>query len=141
MDFPSSDYDKIMDINLKGVFLCCREAMRLMVPAGRGYIINISSVVGFKGYPEQSAYTASKHGVMGLTKSLSVEAQEHNIRVSVILPGGVDTDLVRAARPDLDRTVLIPPEDIADTVLYLLSLSERAVVDQVYIRRRNSAPF
>jgi 3-oxoacyl-[acyl-carrier protein] reductase len=112
-----------------------------MVAQRSGAIINISSVVGFKGYPNQAAYTASKHGVVGLTKSLAAEAQEHDIRVSVILPGGVDTHLVGDARPDLDRSVLMQPEDIAQTVLYLLSLSDRAHVDQIYIRRRTSKPF
>ncbi len=141
IEFSPADFDKIIDVNLKAVFLCCQQAMKLMVGAGSGYIINISSVVGFKGYPNQSVYTASKHGVVGLTKSLAAEAQEHNIRVSVILPGGVDTDLVGKARPDLDRSVLMHPADIANTVLYLLSLSDRAAVDQIYVRRRKSSPF
>jgi len=140
-EFPVEDLDQVIAVNLRGTFLCCQEAMRMMVPAGRGYIINVSSVVGFKGYPNQAAYTATKHGVMGLTKSLAVEAQPHGIRASAILPGGVDTDLVRQARPDLDRSVLMQPEDVAQAVMFLLSLSDRAAVDQVYIRRRASKPF
>jgi 3-oxoacyl-[acyl-carrier protein] reductase len=140
-EFPSENYDRIMQINVKAVFLCCREALSLMIAARKGYIINISSVVGFKGYPNQAVYTASKHAIMGLTKSLAVEAQEYGVRVSAILPGGVDTKLGYAARPDLDPAVLLQPEDIAHTVLYLLSLSERAAVDQVYIRRIGSKPF
>ncbi|MDD4870930.1 MAG: SDR family NAD(P)-dependent oxidoreductase [Kiritimatiellae bacterium] len=141
VDFSASDFDKIMAVNLRGTFVCCKHAMRMMIPAKSGYIINISSVVGFKGYPAQSAYAASKHGIMGLTKSLAVEAQEYGIRVSAILPGGVDTKLVRDARPDLKRSELLSPDDVAQTVEYLLSLSERAAVDQIYIRRRNSEPF
>jgi NAD(P)-dependent dehydrogenase (short-subunit alcohol dehydrogenase family) len=140
-ELATADFDRVLGVNLRGTFLCCREAMRLMVPRRDGFIINVSSVVGFKGYPRQSAYTASKHGVVGLTKSLAVEAQPHGIRVSVVMPGGVDTDLAGAARPDLDRSDLLQPEDVAGTVLYLLSLSDRAAVDQVYIRRRSSAPF
>jgi len=140
-DFSSGDFDRLIAVNLKAVFLCCRQAMRLMAPRRRGYIINISSVVGFKGYPNQAAYTATKHGVMGITKSLAVEAQPHGIRVSAVLPGGVDTALSAAGLPDLDRSVLLQPEDIAQAVLYLLSLSERAAVDQIYIRRRSSSPF
>ena len=130
-----------MRVNLRGTFLCCREAMRLMLPQKAGNIINISSVVGFKGYPNQSAYAASKHAIMGLTKALAVEAQPHGIRVSAVLPGGVDTDLVAESRPDLDRACLIAPEDIAETVLFLLTLSDRAAVDQIFIRRTNSTPF
>jgi 3-oxoacyl-[acyl-carrier protein] reductase len=140
-EFPAADFDQVVAVNLRGTFLCCQQAMQVMIPQGSGYIINISSVVGFRGYPNQSAYTAAKHGVMGLTKSLAVEAQEHGIRVSAVLPGGVATDLIRAARPDLDPSVLMQPEDIAQTVTYLLSLSDQAAVDQIYIRRRSSQPF
>jgi len=140
-DFSSEDFDRLVAVNLKAVFLCCRQAMRLMIPRRAGYIINISSVVGFKGYPYQSVYTATKHGVMGITKSLAVEAQPHGIRVSAVLPGGTDTDMSVPVRPDLKRSELLQPEDIARTVLFLLSLSPRAAIDQIYIRRRKSAPF
>ncbi len=139
--FPLEDFDRLIDINVRAVFLCCQQALRLMAPLRSGYIINISSVVGIKGYANQAVYTATKHAVMGLTKSLAVEAQPHGIRVSAILPGGVDTELMVTARPDLDRSVLMQPEDIAQAVLFLLSLSDRAAVDEIYIRRRGSAPF
>lgn len=140
-DFASEDLKQVVAVNLLGTFWCCQQAMRLMIPQRRGYIINISSVVGFKGYPNQAAYTATKHAVMGLTKSLAVEAQPHGIRVSAVLPGGVDTGLVGDARPDLDRSILMRPEDIAQAVMFLLSLSEKAAVDEIYIRRRTSQPF
>lgn len=141
LDFSMEDFDRLMHVNVRGTYLCCQEGLKLMIPAGRGYIINIASVVGFKGYPSQSAYTASKHAVMGMTKSLAVEAQAYGVYVAAISPGGVDTGLASAARPDLDRSQLILPRDIADAVLYLLSLSERAWVDHIYIRRRTSSPF
>jgi len=141
VDFPIEDFDKIMAVNLRGTYLCCQQAMRMMMPKRRGHIINVSSVVGFRGYRNQSAYTASKHGLMGFTKSLAVEAQEYGIRVSAICPGVVATDFGKLVRPELDKSVLIPPEDIATTVLYLLSLSDRSMVDQVYIRRSASQPF
>ncbi len=140
-EFTPDQFDRVIRTNLRGTFFCCREAMQRMIPKGAGYIINVSSVVGFKGYPLQSAYAASKHGIMGLTKSLAVEAQEHGIKVSAVLPGGVDTDMVRQARPDLDPDELLQPEDIAQTVCYLLSLSPQAAIDQIYVRRRNSTPF
>lgn len=140
-EFRTKDLDRVLAVNLRGPFLCCREALRVMAPRKSGYIINIASVVGFKAYVNQAAYGASKHGVMGLTKALALEAQPLGIRVSAVLPGGVDTDLVRDARPDLDRSVLLQPDDIAGAVMYLLSLSPRAAVDQIYIRRRQSQPF
>lgn len=141
VDFASADFDTVMRVNAKAAFLCCQQALRMMIPKKSGYIINISSVVGIKGYPNQGAYTASKHAILGLTKSLAVEAQEHGIRVSAILPGGVHTQLVADARPDLDPQILLQPQDIAHTVLFLLSLSDRAAIDQIYIRRSGSKPF
>ena len=135
----AEDLDRMYAVNVRGTLLCCREALRLMIPARRGTIINISSVVGFKGYPNQSGYTATKHAVAGITRSLAAEAERHGIRVSMVLPGGVDTDMVRQARPDLDRSALMHPDDIAQAVAYLLSLSGRAAVDEIYIRRRTPA--
>jgi NAD(P)-dependent dehydrogenase (short-subunit alcohol dehydrogenase family) len=141
-EFRTEDLDAILSVNIRGTFLCCREALRLMLPHKSGYIINISSVTGFKGYPNQAAYGASKHAIMGLTKALAAEYQKHGIRCSAILPGGVDTEMIAASRPDLDRSVLMHPDDVANTVLYLLSLdSTNAAVDQIYIRRKAAAPF
>jgi 3-oxoacyl-[acyl-carrier protein] reductase len=130
-----------MAVKVKGLFFCCQRAMRMMIPAKRGYIINISSVVGFKGYANQAAYAASKHAVMGITKALAVEAQPYGIRVSAVLPGAVDTGLMEALRPDLDKAMLMKPQDVAYAVLFLLSLSDSAAVDEIYIRRRTSEPF
>lgn len=140
-DIETADFDRVIAVNLRGTFLCSKYALRMMQPVNRGSVINIASVVGFKGYPDQGAYTASKHGIMGLTKTLAVEAQEHGIRVSAVLPGGVDTDLIGDARPDIDRSTLLKSEDIADTVLFLLSLPPRAAIDEIYIRRSASKPF
>ncbi|HEY59539.1 MAG TPA: SDR family oxidoreductase [Anaerolineae bacterium] len=140
-DFSADDLDAVLSVNARGTYLCCREAIRRMIPHRKGTIINISSVVGFKGYVNQSAYTASKHAVVGLTKSLAAEVQEFNIRVSVIHPGGVDTKLAQSARPDLDRSILMKPNDIAHAVSFLLSLSDRCAIDEIYIRRRTSKPF
>ena len=141
VDFEMTDFDMLVNINLRAVYLCCKHSLKIMIPLKKGYIINLSSVVGIKGYPKQTAYGSVKHGIMGLTKALAAEVAEYGIKVSVILPGGVDTDLIREARPDLDTSVLMQPEDIADTVLYLLELPERAMVDQIYIRRSKSTPF
>jgi 3-oxoacyl-[acyl-carrier protein] reductase len=140
-DFSSADFDAVLQTNLRGVFLCSRAAMQLMRPQNSGYIICIGSVVSVKGYPQQAAYTASKHGVLGLCKSLAVEAQAANIRVSAVLPGGVDTDMVAQARPDLDRSGLIQAADIAHTVRFLLTLPSSCAIDQIALRRPGASPF
>lgn len=140
-EFRTADLDALIAVNLRGTFLCCREAMKLMLPRKSGYIINISSVVGVKGYPRQAAYTSTKHGVVGLTKSIAAEAHDDRIRVSVVLPGGTDTEMVRKARPDIPPEELMKPEDIAQAVEYLLSLPEQTAVDELRLRRRTSKPF
>jgi NAD(P)-dependent dehydrogenase (short-subunit alcohol dehydrogenase family) len=140
-NFSIRQFDEMMAVNLRGTFLCCQQAIKLMIPQKSGYIINISSVLGIKGYPNQSAYTASKHGIMGFTKSLAIEAQKYNIRVSAVLPGGVDTALFRNVRDDIETSEMMHPADIAQTVIFLLSLSDRAAIDQIYIRRNSSTPF
>ncbi|MHB8280749.1 MAG: SDR family oxidoreductase [Candidatus Humimicrobiaceae bacterium] len=141
VNFSVDDYDKIMNVNLKGVFLSCQQALKIMIPQKSGFIINISSNAVFKGYPEQAVYTASKHGVVGLTKTIANEVQQNRISVALIHPGGVDTDLIGYARPDIDKSILIPPEDIAKTVIYMLKLSDNSWVDEIYIRRRAAKPF
>ena len=107
----------------------------------KGFILNISSNAVFKGYPEQSAYTASKHGVVGLTKSLANEVQQNGISVALIHPGAVDTRLAWQGRSDIDRSILIPLDDIAKTILFMLTLSDNSWIDEIYIRRRTAKPF
>ena len=143
LDFPTDEFDELIAINLRGPFLCCQEAMKIMMPRRSGYIINIASVGGIKGYVNQSAYGATKHGVMGLTKVLAMEAQPHKIRVSAILPGGVETQMLSTGRPDLmvDQSILLQPADVAGTVLFLLALPARAAIDQIHLRRYAGTPF
>ncbi len=141
VEFSTRDYDKIMDINLKGVFLCCQQALKIMIPQKSGYIINIGSNDVYRNYPGDGAYTASKHGVVGITKTIANEFQEHGIHTALIHPGGVDTGMSLLSRPDLNRDILIPPDDIAKTVLFMLQLSDNSWVDEIYIRRRTAKPF
>lgn len=140
-DLDPADLDAVLAVNLRGTAICCREALALMRPAGAGTILTIASVVAHRGYPNQAVYSASKHAVLGLCKSLAAECQADGIRVSVVSPGGVDTDMVRDARPDLDPETLIAAEDVADAVRYLVSLSPRVAVDEIVLRRRGAAPF
>ena len=134
-------WDRLMAVNARGPFLVCREAVPYLRKQTHTFIINISSVVGTKGYANQSAYSASKHALMGLTKALAREVHADGIRVHAICPGGVDTQLVTAARPDLDRSVLMQPQEIADIVLFLVTRRGNAVVDEVLVRRDASTPW
>ncbi len=134
------DFLETMRVNAGGTFLFMRAALPVMKSQRDGDIVNISSVVAYKGYPDQSAYGASKHAVMGLTRSVAAEAHEHGVRVRSVSPGGVDTELIQRARPDLDRSGLIRIDDVVDAVLFLLRFSETAVVDNINLRRAGGPP-
>jgi 3-oxoacyl-[acyl-carrier protein] reductase len=138
-EFSLADWQAIQKVNVEGAFLCLREAMKNMKKHGGGRIINISSVVGVKGYPNQAAYGASKHALLGLTKTAIEEGRDDNIRVHAICPGGVATEMVKNARPDLtDFSAMIQPEDVADAVAYLCSLPTNITVDVIHLRRAAS---
>jgi NAD(P)-dependent dehydrogenase (short-subunit alcohol dehydrogenase family) len=134
-------WDHMMAVNARGPFLVCREAIPQLRRNDISFIINIASVVGVKGYIHQAAYSASKHALMGMTKALAREVQTDGIRVHAILPGGVDTGMVGQARPDLDRSVLMSPEEIADIVLFLVTHRGKAVIDEIMVRRAASTPW
>jgi NAD(P)-dependent dehydrogenase (short-subunit alcohol dehydrogenase family) len=137
----TEDLDRCWAINARAPFILCREALPLLLQAERGFIVNIASVVGVKGYPLQSAYTASKHALRGMTMSLAEELRGTNIRVHVVCPGAVDTGMVGNVRPDINTADLIGPNEIAELVLYLVTRTGNAVVDELHIRRAAAAPW
>ena len=141
VETTTEQWDRIMAINARGPFLLCREAIPYLKKQEQAFIINIASVVGVKGYVNQAAYSASKHAVMGMTKALAKEVQSDGIRVHAICPGGVDTQLLSQARPDLDRAVLMQPEELADIVLFLVTQQGNAVIDEIHVRRAISTPW
>jgi NAD(P)-dependent dehydrogenase (short-subunit alcohol dehydrogenase family) len=141
-DLLTSDWDTVQDINLRGTFIGCREAAKRMMaqePKG-GVIINVASVRGIRGGPNLAAYTASKHGVVGLTKALGIELGPHDIRVLGLAPTGVDTPgaaarMANATGAELERVTAkrksiaasLPlgrtgtPDDIARVALFCAS--------------------
>lgn len=137
----TEDLDRCWTVNARAPFILCREALGLLRKAERGTIVNISSVVGVKGYPLQSAYTASKHALRGLSMSLAEELRGSNVRVHVICPGGVDTEMVSRVRPDINKEELIGPDEVAELVVYLVTHRGNAVLDELHIRRATSSPW
>jgi 3-oxoacyl-[acyl-carrier protein] reductase len=131
---------RVQQVNVEGALFCIQFAFRKMKSQNGGRIINISSVVGVKGYPNQAAYGASKHALLGLTKTAIEEGRASSIRVHAICLGGVATDMVKQARPDLTGfSEMIQPEDVADAVVYLDSLPPNITVDVIHLRRAASA--
>lgn len=121
-------WDKVLAVNLRGTFLCCREAFRAMAPQGGGVILNISSLSGVKGvekFPGLSAYNVSKAGIAGLTEILAVEGRPSGIRVAAVSPGAVDTEMLRQAAPHL-RAGMTAAE-MAEILLFMADESGRAL--------------
>lgn len=126
VEMDVATWDRVMAVNLRGTFLCCLEAFRLMVPQQRGVILNISSLSGVKGvekFPGLSAYNVSKSGVAGLTEILAVEGKPHNIRVCAISPGAIATEMLQQAAPHLKAAMTAV--DMAEILLFLADDSGR----------------
>jgi len=140
-EVSEEQFDSIMNINVKAPYFLTQAALPYLKKSTNATIINISSVVGHAGYPYQSAYVASKHAILGWTKSLANEYYQQNIRVHTICPGGVYTDMVKIARPDLSPEGMILPEEIAELIYFFLSNRGNAVVDEILVHRVNKAPF
>lgn len=137
----TEDWDRCFAVNARGAFILCRETLGLLKRAEKGFIINIASVVAVKGYANQSAYTASKHALRGMSMSLAEELRGTNVRVHVICPGAVDTEMVAQVRPDIDKNELIGAGEIAELVTYLVTHKGNAVIDELHVRRAGSGPW
>lgn len=140
-DVTAEQFDKIMNINIRAPFFLTQKVLPYLKKSDSATIINISSVVGHSGYPFQTAYVASKHAMLGFTKSLANEYYKENIRVHAICPGGVYTDMVKVARPDLSGEGMIMPEEVAEIIYFFLSNRGNAVVDEILVHRVNKEPF
>ncbi|MBI1387794.1 MAG: SDR family NAD(P)-dependent oxidoreductase [bacterium] len=133
------DWERTMAVNLRALFLCSQQAFRLMKDRG-GCIIHISSLAGIRGtekFAGMSAYVASKHGVIGLTESLSVEGRPHGIRVNCVAPGAVDTRMLREAAPHLKTETT--PDDLAQTLLYLADPAQAAKITGAIVEVHSNA--
>lgn len=131
VDLDEEEWDRIIDINLKGVFLGIKHAVPHLKKAGGGAIINTSSLLGLKGQKYLAAYNASKAGVVLLTKNAALEYGRDNIRVNAIAPGVIDTQIIEGWKNDVRKWPIISranalgrigtPEEVANAVLFLAS--------------------
>ncbi|MBS5786497.1 MAG: 3-oxoacyl-ACP reductase FabG [Clostridioides difficile] len=128
-DVTDEDWDNLMNVNLKGVYLCTQTALKHMISEKKGKIINISSIWGIAGGSFEVHYSASKAGIIGLTKALAKEVGPSNIQVNCIAPGAIVTDMLEQVNSDdlelfRQETPLMKlgkPEDISDCALFLAS--------------------
>jgi NAD(P)-dependent dehydrogenase (short-subunit alcohol dehydrogenase family) len=152
MDTTRELWDRMLTVNLTSMFLCTQQVLPAMIDAKHGRIVNIASTVGLKGASRMTAYTASKHGVVGLTRALALETVKHGITVNAVCPGYTDTDMMeRGVRELMDArklthdearamvTRVIPrgtptsPKEVASTVLWLCSPDASGITGQAIV--------
>lgn len=135
------EWDRIFAVNARAPFFISQAALPYLKRSEKPIVINVASVVGFKGYADQSVYSSSKHALTGFTKVFAKEVQPFGIRVHLISPGGVATEMVKKMRPDINADELIQPEEIAEIVHFLVTRKGKGTIDQFYIRRFSGLAF
>jgi 3-oxoacyl-[acyl-carrier protein] reductase len=130
-----AEWDGVMATNLRSLYLVTSAVLPGMRTRKLGDIVNISSLAGKRGFPGGTAYSASKHAVMGFSESLMLEVRKEGVRVVAVCPGSVDTKIIHAQTLfERDPEKILKPEDVAETVLALLRLPRRATVSELEIR-------
>ena len=132
------DWDTTQNTNVRSLYLVTRAVLPAMRRRREGAIVNVASLAGRSGFAGGTAYTASKHAVLGFSRSLMLEVRKDNIRVIAICPGSVDTSMMRH-QPMLkaEPSRILQPEDVAASILHALTLPERAMVSELDIRPTN----
>jgi NAD(P)-dependent dehydrogenase (short-subunit alcohol dehydrogenase family) len=150
--FIRTDLDlwkQMLEVNLTGTYLCCKQVLPSMLDGGFGRVVNIASTAGLTGYPYVTAYCAAKHGVVGLTRALALEAARRNVTVNAVCPGYTETDLLGDAIANIVRTTgknadearaallsrnpqrrLVQPEEVANAALWLCLPGAEAITGQ-----------
>ena len=132
-EMSAAEFEQTLQTNLFAAFYACHHAIPQMKKRGGGYIINVSSLAGQNAHPRMAAYNASKFGLNGFTEALMQEVREHNIKVTAICPGSVNT-YFGGDVPSEEQSWQLQPEDIAQVVSDLLAMNDRALPSKIEIR-------
>lgn len=124
---------KVVNVNLLGTFLMSKAALEIMYEQESGQVINIASTAAKRAWANASAYHATKWGIIGLSRSLYVEARTHNVRVSVVVPGGMSTPFILERFPDTDPSKLQDPANVAKAVSFVLNMPPESIVPEIMV--------
>lgn len=127
------EWDLVLDVNLRGPFLMARKAVAMMYPAGAGYIVNIASTAAKRAWPNASVYHASKWGLLGFSRGLFTEARQHNVKVTAVVPGGMQTGFIFDRFPDVDPDVLQDPKNVARSILHVLTCPADSIIPEIMV--------
>jgi len=134
---PAGQFDRVYNVNVRGLYLVCREAARVMLPRKSGHIINIASIAATHGVVGESVYSSSKWAVRGLGETLALELGPAGIRVTTVFPGGMDTTFwendARKQAGEFDTSRFLRPEHVAQAVVHIASLPPEVVVKEVLV--------
>lgn len=139
VESTTKDFDAMFNTNVKALYLLTRGFLPYMIKRKSGMIINIASIAGKNGVPGGAIYSATKHAVMGLSRSLLFEVRKYNIRVVAICPGSIDTKFHSGSSSGLKKESMLRPTDIAETCLYAATLPSNATVNEIELRPANPA--
>jgi 3-oxoacyl-[acyl-carrier protein] reductase len=133
LESRTEDWDAMININLRGAYLSCKHALKLMIPQGHGHILNVLSIASNTILPGSTGYTASKFGALGLTKVIAAEVRAYGIKVTAVIPGAVDTPLWDKSGGTLDRQKMLSPQDIASAMVSIIAQPPGLHTDEIIL--------
>ncbi len=133
MESRTEDWDLLMNVNLRGTYLCCRHALTHMLARKSGHILNVLSIASQMILPGSSAYTASKFGALGLTKVIAAEVRSQGVKVTAVIPGAVNTPLWDKSGGDLDRAKMLSADDVANAMLNVITQPASIHTDELVL--------
>ena len=135
LQMTPDEWSEMMAVNVSALFHVTRQLLPGMVERRRGHIVNIASIAGRSAFPGGTGYVTTKHAVLGFSESLMLEVREHGVKVSVVMPGSVATDMI--VGDSKDQSWMLKPEDVATVVAEILAMPSHALTYQVEVRAAN----
>jgi NAD(P)-dependent dehydrogenase (short-subunit alcohol dehydrogenase family) len=131
IESSTADWDSMMAINLRAIYLCAKYALKIMLHQGSGHILNVLSMASHTALPGSAAYTASKFGALGLTKVMAAEVRSQGVKVTAVMPGSVNTPLWDKSGGDLDRNKMLSATDVATAMLDVIAQTPFIYTDEI----------